>query len=369
MNILVLNYEFPPIGGGAAPVSKDLAAELVKRGHNITVVTMAYDDLPKQEVDMGIDIHRVKCLRSKIFVCHPWEQLTYLISSFFYISRMMKINSYDVVHAHFIIPTGVLAWWMKKKYKLDYIITAHGSDVMGYNQKRFKILHILLLRPWKKIVEEAYEIISPSDYLKDLMKKNAPDKNYVMIPNGVDTELFRPLEKKKNILVMCRLQETKGVQTVIKAVSCLEDFGDWKLCIAGDGPYFDVLMKMAEELARNKTVEFLGWVKNKSERHRQLVGEAALYVSASRFENSPVSVLEALSAECRVLLSDIPPHRVLVGKEELFEIGCSDELAKKLKKTMESFENGERIIQRKPLDWSEIAEKYENIFNKIYNKK
>ena len=54
MNILVLNYEFPPIGGGASPVSKDIAIEMVKMGHKIKVVTMGFAKLPKDENVQGI---------------------------------------------------------------------------------------------------------------------------------------------------------------------------------------------------------------------------------------------------------------------------------------------------------------------------
>ena len=49
MRILVLNYEFPPLGGGAAPVSRDIAVQLSKKGHNVTVVTMGYQELPTYE--------------------------------------------------------------------------------------------------------------------------------------------------------------------------------------------------------------------------------------------------------------------------------------------------------------------------------
>ena len=81
MNILVLNYEYPPLGGGAAPVSRDISEHLVQGGNQVTVVTMAYKNLPHYELQNGVEIHRVKCLRSKQFSCMPWEQLTYIISA------------------------------------------------------------------------------------------------------------------------------------------------------------------------------------------------------------------------------------------------------------------------------------------------
>lgn len=45
MRILVLNYEYPPLGGGAAPVSRDISIQLAKRGHDVTIVTMGFHGL------------------------------------------------------------------------------------------------------------------------------------------------------------------------------------------------------------------------------------------------------------------------------------------------------------------------------------
>ena len=96
----MLNYEFPPIGGGAAPVSKDLATELVKMGNAVTVVTMGYKGLPIEEIVDGVTVHRVKCIRRKAFVCHPWEQFSYLISAQFFLRKLFKQDSFDIVHSY-----------------------------------------------------------------------------------------------------------------------------------------------------------------------------------------------------------------------------------------------------------------------------
>jgi len=75
MKILMLNYEFLPLGGGASPVSYEIAKGYAKLGHKVDVVTMGYKNLLNFEIKEGINIYRVKCLRSKKEICHPWEQL------------------------------------------------------------------------------------------------------------------------------------------------------------------------------------------------------------------------------------------------------------------------------------------------------
>lgn len=69
MRILVLNYEFPPLGGGAAPVSRDISIQLCRQGHDVTVLTMHYKNLPVYEEVQGVKIYRLKCLRRKKSSC------------------------------------------------------------------------------------------------------------------------------------------------------------------------------------------------------------------------------------------------------------------------------------------------------------
>lgn len=367
MNILMLNYEFPPIGGGASPVSYDIAKRLAEKGHFITVVTMAYKGLPLHETIDGIEIHRVKCLRTKKMVCHPWEQATYITSAVRFIKCRLDITKYDICYTHFIIPTGVVAWWINSKYKLPYVITSHGSDVIGHNNKRFKFLYAIVKKPWCSIVKKAQIVVAPSKYLEELMKKNEPNASYQVIQNGVDTTFFARTEKKqKKILIMCRLQETKNVQNIIRSLS-LVDLGEWKVDIMGDGPYKDALQKLVSECNLGKYVRFQGWVTNRSEEHLKCLQDAGIYLSASKIENCPTSILEALSCGARVLLSDIPAHRQLMEKMDddvFFKIDDDQGLARKLQKLISKADNEENMTNQYDItkyNWEACIDKYEKI--------
>ena len=245
MNILFLNYEFPPLGGGASPVSLEIARGYVRYGHTVDVVTMSYKDLPDHEIIEGINVFRVKSLRSKKEICHPWEQLSYLISARKFLLRRMREVGYDISHTHFIIPTGVLAVWLKRKFGIPYVLTSHGSDVLGYN-KRFAMLYPLLKRPWKRIVREAKYVTAPSDFLIDSIKNITTDGRFKTISNGLDLTRFKPMKKEKRILIVARLFMNKGIQDVLDALKGIEMSG-WKVDIVGEGPYRNVLeQKVAE---------------------------------------------------------------------------------------------------------------------------
>ena len=100
MRILVLNYEFPPLGGGASPVSYEIAKGYARLGHEVTVVTAGFKGLPRSEKVDGINVHRVPCLRSKKEICQPHEMLSYVISAKRFLRKHLKTHSYDVNHSH-----------------------------------------------------------------------------------------------------------------------------------------------------------------------------------------------------------------------------------------------------------------------------
>ena len=197
MKILILNYEYPPIGGGAAPVSKDLASELVKAGNAVAVLTMKYGDMPEESNEDGVMVYRLPCLRKSKSSCSPLEQLSYLYSVRKFMKSHVELQKYDVCHAHFVVPTAEAARYIKKTYGIPYIITAHGSDVEGHNNKTsVMIMHRLLRSSWRKIVSDSFCTVSPSVYLMELMKSNFPDGRYRYIPNGVDYQLFESLNDR-----------------------------------------------------------------------------------------------------------------------------------------------------------------------------
>ena len=366
--ILMLNYEFPPLGGGASPVSYEIAKGYVKLGHSVDVVTMGFQNLKAFEVKDGINIYRVKCLRTKKEICHPWEQLTYIISAKKFLKQHMKTHSYDINHTHFIIPTGVISLWLKKHYNLPYIITSHGSDVLGYN-KRFKYLYPLLKSPWKKIIKEARTVITPSQFLQDEIKKITQEGNFIVIPNGIDLNKFKPLKKENRILVVARLFENKGVQDILDALNNeqlkqeLKEHG-WKVDIVGEGPYREFLEKKANENQLNNLVTFHGWIDNNSKQMKDFYGKSKIFISASYFESFGLTLLEAMSAECLVISSDIPTFKEIINnKEFLFSLGNPESLSNKLKLAISSKEKNKDKSSslNKKFAWSNIILNYERM--------
>src|SRR3989338_5659635 len=311
LRILVLNYEFPPLGGGASPVSYEIAKGYVKLGHSVDVVTMGFKGLPAHEKKDGINIYRVPCLRSKKEICHPWEQLTYIISAKRFLKNHLKTHSYDINHTHFIIPTGIISLWLKKKYGLPYIITSHGSDVPGYNPDRFKILHTFTKPTLKKILDSSKGVFTSSFYLANLIKINVESSTPVnVIREGFDHNKFKPRPKKKIILSTGRLLDRKGFQYLIRSVQN-KSYG-YDLHICGMGPMMSTLKELAKD-SRTKIV-FHGWLENNSGEYKNLIERSEIYCLLSSQENSSISLLEAMSAGCVLITSNATGCKETVGK-------------------------------------------------------
>lgn len=368
-SILILNYEFPPLGGGAAPASYEIAKGYVKNGHMVDVVTMGYKRLPKEEKTDGVNIFRVRAFRSKKEMCGIFEMFTYDISAMIFLYRRLKKVEYDFCHTHFIIPTGLVAYFAKKMFGLKYVVTAHGSDVPRYNEDRFKFAHIFS-RPLLRIIcNNAEKIISPSMYLKNLIKKNVydyGDEKLTVIPNGINPQKFIPLEKKKIILSTGRLLPRKGFQYLIVAVSEI-DVG-YEVHIAGDGPMLAKLRQMAEK-SKTKIV-FHGWIDSSDDEYKELLGNADLYCLLSSKENASISLLEAMSAGCAVITTNVSgcPETVgetglLVEPGNVLEIknAILDLVTDKEKKGLLQKRARERVASK--FDWDIIASAYQKILS------
>ena len=313
-SILLLCYEYPPLGGGGAQVVSGLAARLGGSGVHVDVVTMWYRGLPFKEVIGNVTIYRVPCIRLRRNVCSPVEMIPYVLLGTVWTLYLTLTKRHDVRHVHFIFPDGVIAMVVKWLTQARFVITAHGSDVPGYNPNRFKRLHRLLAPLWRRVVASAERIIAPSRALKALLRAKGAGPSIVVIPNGVDVDRFDPLRPKQPIvLCVARLFERKGVQYLVECARTLP--APWRIVIAGDGPHMGEIRRLAAE--HGDRVELTGLLDNSSTRLRELYESAAIFAFPSAVENFPMCLLEAMTAGCAIVTTSGTGCAEVVGDAAL----------------------------------------------------
>lgn len=369
MRILTLSYEFPPLGGGGSKVVYGLSNEYVRMGHDVDVVTMAYKDLDRYEEIDGVHVHRVPCLRGSVDICHPHEQASYMLSALRAARKLIAVNRYDVMHCHFILPDGLIALFARRKLQVPLVVTAHGSDVPGYNPDRFKLLHRLISPAWRSAVRSIDTIVSPSLYLERLLLDHEKSARTVTIPNGFDLGKFNATgSRKKSILVVTRMLERKGVQDVLRALSGT-DLG-YEINVVGTGPYLAALVELAESLKLD--VRFHGWLDNDSDELKALFESSGIFVFPSHAENFPLVLLEAMGAGAAIITTDQNGCREVVGDAALLVPPGDDQAIRSaLQKLADDAELRVRMgrAARERLDkyfsWPSVARQYTDLFEQL----
>ena len=303
LRIITLCYEFPPIGGGGSKVVRGLSSALVAEGHAVDLVTTRFGGAAAFEVVDGIQVSRVLAPRHSIDHSNLLDLIGYVLPCLWRAWRLTSRNAYDVCHAHFIFPDGVVAWVLRLLTRQRYIITAHGSDVPGYNPDRFRLAHRILRPLWRKVVKGAETIIVPSPSLRDLLRSHCQSTATTIIPNGFDPQRFRTelsCRDRSGVLCVSRLLERKGLQHLLSAVAGLDV--PTRINVAGDGPYRAELERHAKSLSVD--VVFHGWLDNDSPALAELYRTCGIFVLPSSSENFPVSLLEAMSAGMAIVTTE-----------------------------------------------------------------
>ena len=310
LRILLLCHEYPPIGGGAAAVCAALAGEYAEAGAVPTVITMAMGSSFKEETVEGVKVLRVPCGRKRKEMASPLEGLIWAYRCHEVVRQLHDREPFDVCHAHFIMPAGIVAARLKQQSGVPFIITAHGSDVPGYNRERLKLAHLLVRPWWRRICRQADYLISPSASLLESIHRSATGIRPMVVPNGFRPGRFRPLDKERRILLCSRLVERKGFQYFLSAIAGMELPG-WSIDIVGDGPTLGPLKQLAAHSLA--PVRFHGWINNNDPRLAELYGRAMIFVFPSEWENFSIALLEGMSAGCAVVTTDISGNPEAIG--------------------------------------------------------
>jgi glycosyltransferase involved in cell wall biosynthesis len=218
------------------------------------------------------------------------------------------------------------------------------------------------------ISKNALGIVSPSLYLKDLIRETISECPIEHIPNGIDISRFTVGTKQKRILMTGRLLPRKGFQHILTALRGIDT--DFEVHIAGDGPMLSRLRQIADTLDVNVT--FHGWIANDSTLLKELYETSSIFCLPSERENGSISLLEAMLSGMAVITSNVSGCPETVGdtglvvspndpgqlQQALVQLISSESLCRKL---------GSKARQRVEdlYNWEIIGTRYLDLFERI----
>lgn len=374
MRILLINYEFPPLGGGAGNATQNIARELARAGHSVLVLTTWFSGCTEDKIIDGYRLVRLRAMRSRADRSNIFEMFHFVWKAVIDSAGTVKEFKSDATISFFAVPSGLVAWYFKKKFGVLYVVSLRGGDVPGFLPENLRWHHILSASLTTLVWKNATHIVANSEGLRVLADKTASryGKKVTMIPNGVDREIFKPRignaqNSKTRILFVGRLTKQKGVTYIIDAVNEILKMrsvlkGNIACDIIGDGPLRGVLEKKVKELGLGDIIKFYGWVPR--EKLPSFYQNADVFVLPSSDEGMPNVVLEAMASGLPIITTFVPgSEELVVGGENGMLVKDRTNLTPAILDFLDHREKwqamGRASLERsKKFDWAKIAGEY-----------
>jgi glycosyltransferase involved in cell wall biosynthesis len=305
---VVLGSTFPKTQGDGTPsFVLDLAIEQVKE-FDVTVLTPMVPGAMELEFMGGVQIKRYKyfpghALADGAILDNLKAKPALLLQVPFLFLGLYRALKKDLktpatIHAHWVIPQGLVAALFAKRNKL--LVTTHGGDIYALNNPL-----LLKLKTW--VLKRAHAVTTVNAESKTkLISMGIEQSKISILPMGVDTAQAAKARGERisgKLVVVGRLVEKKGIQVLIEALRPLKGY---QLEIVGDGPWLDRL----KEQAKGLNINFLG--KRSKADVLKIFGSAAMVLVPSITaqdgdqEGLPVTLLEAAATGAYVIASDLP---------------------------------------------------------------
>jgi 1,2-diacylglycerol 3-alpha-glucosyltransferase len=352
---------FPEQVNGVARVASRSAEILKERGHDVRVWS-------------------VKNVPSLPFWGYPGERLALPLGKAFFEVRAFEP---DVIHAHTPFGLGWEAVLASKVLNIPLVGTHH--TFFDHYLKHIHLDNAMMRKiSWKYLTfhYNRYDLVlSPSQALLSEMLLQGLKQKTIAFPNSVNTKFFshtsrRHRDDRVSLMYMGRVSYEKSIDQVIKAFKLINaEKPETTLTIVGDGPERKKLEALVKKLGLGKKVIFTGTLHGKA--HLQALQDADIFLTASKTDNMPMAIIEAMSAGLPVIGVNALGVPEIVRDGENGYIVAPDNPKAMAKKALALIEDGalreqfSNASRKFALEYGEDknAEILENIYNSLIQNK
>ncbi len=369
LRILMLNYEYPPLGGGAGNATYYLLREFAAfEDLHITLVTSSTHEERTEHPYENTTIHFLNIeKKGNLHYQTNRDLLAYSWKAWRFCRKLYREEAFDLVFAFFGIPCGVIAYLLGA----PYIVSLRGSDVPGHNA-RFKLLDRVVFRIISRMVwKKAEHVTALSKDLRELAYKTSSQQEIQVIHNGISCEEFHPpdtaREESYTLVFVGRLIKQKGITYLLQAMAQLRGaYPSLRAYIVGDGPLRDELSAEAGALGIGGQVSFEGFVP-----HEELLAyyqKAHVFVLPSLNEALGNATHEALASGLPIITTNtgaaelVDGNGIVVPKEDASAIAQALERLLQDKALREQMAKQSRALAE-TMSWRKTAEAYYDLFH------
>ncbi|MGI9499001.1 MAG: glycosyltransferase family 4 protein [Geminicoccaceae bacterium] len=310
MNILICNYEYPPLGGGGGVFTAQLVEQLAKR-HDVTVLTSRAFDLPEESRENGAEIIRVPVLgRTKKAAGSLPSLLSYVPMAIRRGKALMRSRPFDVINTHFAVPTGPAGDSLARHADIPNILSVHGGDLYDPSKWMSPHRHWLLRCLIRGLLKSADRVVGQSRNTNaNVGRFYTSEVEPMLIPLGIERPTIRPAARadyglREDDVLLVTVGRIVARKALDQLLDLLPGLGDCsaKLLVIGTGPEEEGLKAKAADLGIADHVRFLGGLSDQEK--FDVLGMSDLYVSSSQHEGFGLVFLEGMAAGLPVICYD-----------------------------------------------------------------
>lgn len=356
----------PGIQGGVETHCEELYPRIAALGHDVSVIYRSCYVPKEKRVKEFKGVKTVKVFAPRV------KSLEAIVHTFLAVIRARRLNP-DVLHIHAIGPTLLVPF--ARLLGMKVVMTHHGFD---YNRGKWGKMAKRLLRTGERWgLRRSSAVIVISREIADHAAKRHGRHDTNLIYNGVpapepsasvDYINSIGLQPKRYIVAVGRFVPEKCFDLLIEAFMDSELVKEgYKLAIAGDADHEDAYSMRLKELASKypDNVVLTGFIKG--EKLNQLLWNAALFCLPSTHEGLPISLLEAMSHDLDVLVSDIPANLIaeIDHRKDTFPVGDKEALTKAIERKLSGVISTPRRYDLSAYNWNHIAQQTLQVYTSL----